>query len=104
MEIQSLRRYVFSSCVVAAMLAGCGGSQPPMPVPGTTPQSPGFTVPANSAQLLYVTEYTSNTVLVYDARAKNPEPKESITIGVNEPFGDCFDGECAGQLVHDWPG
>lgn len=93
MMISGFGRYALTCCVAAAMLAGCGGSQPPMPVPGTMPQSPRFTMPVDSAQLLYVSEYTSNTVLVYDARAKNPEPKESITIGVNEPSGDCVDGE-----------
>jgi hypothetical protein len=91
--LSSFGRYALTSCAAAAMLAGCGGSQPPMPVPGTMPQSPRFTVPADSAQLVYVTEYTRNTVLVYDARARNPQPKEAITIGVNEPFGDCLDGE-----------
>jgi hypothetical protein len=33
-------RYALSSCVAAAMLAGCGGSQPPIGAPGAMPQSP----------------------------------------------------------------
>ena len=32
-------RYVLSSCVAAAMLAGCGGSQPPIETAGTTAQT-----------------------------------------------------------------
>ena len=34
-----ISRYVLSSCVVAAMLAGCGGSPPPVSAPGALPQS-----------------------------------------------------------------
>jgi DNA-binding beta-propeller fold protein YncE len=96
MKISPLCCRALSICALPAMLAGCGGSQPPISAPGAIPESLGFTAPPDSRQLLYVTEYTRNTVLVYDARAKNPEPKESITIGVNEPSRDCFDG--AGTL------
>ena len=35
-------RYTLSSCVAVAMLAGCGGSQPPIGAPGAMPQSPAF--------------------------------------------------------------
>ncbi|MGA9017366.1 MAG: hypothetical protein WB438_00305 [Candidatus Cybelea sp.] len=31
--------YALSSCVAAAMLAGCGGSQPPIGAPGAMPQT-----------------------------------------------------------------
>lgn len=34
-----LSRMALCSCVAVAMLAGCGGSQPPMGTPGTIPQS-----------------------------------------------------------------
>ena len=34
-----LSRYALSSCVAAAMLAGCGGSQPPIGAPVAMPQS-----------------------------------------------------------------
>jgi uncharacterized repeat protein (TIGR03803 family) len=33
-------RTTLSSCVAAAMLAGCGGSQPPIAAPGAMPQAP----------------------------------------------------------------
>jgi len=39
MKSIDLGRYALSSCVVAAMLAGCGGSQPPIAAPGAMPQS-----------------------------------------------------------------
>ena len=36
-------RITLSSCVAAAMLAGCGGSQPPIGAPGAVPQAPAST-------------------------------------------------------------
>jgi hypothetical protein len=36
MESLGLSRYALSSCVVAAVLAACGGSQPPIAAPGAT--------------------------------------------------------------------
>jgi len=35
----NLGRYALSSCVATALLAACGGSQPPIGAPGATPQS-----------------------------------------------------------------
>ena len=35
-----ISHYAISSCVAAALLAGCGGSQPPIGVPGAMPQTP----------------------------------------------------------------
>jgi hypothetical protein len=35
----NLRRYALCSCAAAVMLAGCGGSQPPIAASGTMPQS-----------------------------------------------------------------
>jgi hypothetical protein len=34
MKSLDFSRYALSSCVAAAMLAGCGGSQPPIGAPG----------------------------------------------------------------------
>ena len=38
MQISLFTRYALS-CVAAAMLAGCGGSQPPIGAPGAMPES-----------------------------------------------------------------
>jgi hypothetical protein len=91
----SLSRYALRSCVVVAMLAGCGGSQPPIGAPGAMPQSltesPEYT---RSGPLLYVVEYGfGGSVLIYDARAKDPSPKASISEGLNNPVGDCLGGQ-----------
>ena len=34
MSVSDFSRYALTSCAAAAMLAGCGGSQPPIGVPG----------------------------------------------------------------------
>ena len=41
--------YAFSSCAAAAMLVGCGGSQPPIGAPGAMPQSNAIARPVSSA-------------------------------------------------------
>ena len=38
MRIPGLGRYALTSCVAAAIFAGCGGSQPPIGAPGAMPQ------------------------------------------------------------------
>jgi uncharacterized repeat protein (TIGR03803 family) len=43
----ALKRYVFSICATA-LLAGCGGSQPPIGAPGAMPQSLSIAGPASS--------------------------------------------------------
>jgi hypothetical protein len=39
-------RYALTSCVATAMLAGCGGSQPPIGAPGAMPQTAAITTRA----------------------------------------------------------
>ncbi len=46
MKVNLFARYVLS-CVAAAMLAGCGESQPPIGAPGPMPQGPSFSATAN---------------------------------------------------------
>ncbi|MGC1333809.1 MAG: hypothetical protein WA812_00340 [Candidatus Cybelea sp.] len=48
MTILSFGRYALSG-VAVAMLAGCGGSQPPIGAPGATPQTSALAAGANSA-------------------------------------------------------
>jgi hypothetical protein len=47
-------RYALTSCVAAAMLAGCGGSQPPIGAPATMPLATRRPVRPPNASLLYV--------------------------------------------------
>ena len=39
MSVWDFRRSVFGICAAAALLEGCGGSQPPIGAPGAVPQS-----------------------------------------------------------------
>jgi hypothetical protein len=95
-------RYALSSSMAAAMLAGCGGSQPPIGAPGAMTfqaselgrarESSGYKV---TAPLLYVTNYSAayNNVTVYSANAKDPAPLATISDSVDTPSGDCIDGQ-----------
>jgi uncharacterized repeat protein (TIGR03803 family) len=47
MRRANLSYYAISSCVAAALLAGCGGSQPPIGAPGALPQTSGLAARAN---------------------------------------------------------
>src|ERR1700691_2259068 len=52
--------YVLSACAAAAMLAGCGGSQPPIGAPGALPQT------ANSGgDVIYAINDSQTLVLTY---------------------------------------
>jgi hypothetical protein len=98
--------------VAAAMLAGCGGSQPPVGAPGAIPVSsfpgiPSLREPHSkgaasrdykvSPGLLYVAlsgiRAPYDQVNVYDTRAKNPSPLATITDGVSYPQSACMDSD-----------
>ena len=89
-----------SSCVAAAMLAGCGGSQQPIGAPGAMPlqtselrpalQNLGYKV---TAPLLYATNVGYEDVTVYRATAKDPAPLATISDGLEIPTSACIDGQ-----------
>jgi sugar lactone lactonase YvrE len=103
-------RYALTSCVAAAILAGCGGSQPPSGAPGAMPQTSATATHTPrwsalkprarglgykaTAPLLYVANYTVayDDVRVYRADAKNPGPLATISYGIDTPTGACIDG------------
>jgi sugar lactone lactonase YvrE len=112
MQMRSLGfgRFALSSCAAAAMLAGCGGSQPPIgaqhamlqtsalathaapswsaPKPGARSQGYKATAP-----LLYATNVGNTNVTVYRASAKDPGPLATITDSLTNPVGACIDGQ-----------
>ncbi len=97
MEMEThLKRYVVSMSA-AALLAGCGGSQLPVGMPGAMPQSriatPSSTDYTVTGPLLYVTNYPYNSVTVYHANGKDPAPIATISDGLNAPSGDCLDSQ-----------
>jgi|HubBroStandDraft_6_1064221.scaffolds.fasta_scaffold55194_4 sugar lactone lactonase YvrE len=106
--------------VAAAVLAGCGGSQPPIgasaataiqsqmrfgltstPVLKLTLPSPGYEV---TAPLLYAVNTGNFNVTVYRAKAKNPTALATISEGLNVPFGACMDGQGTLYVTNEPPG
>jgi streptogramin lyase len=82
-----------SSCVAAAMLAACGGSQPSAGLPaGAAPPATlhQSVVGDGSMPLLYVSENTLGKIDVYDARKYGAGPVAEITDGVADPVGLCI--------------
>jgi len=85
-------RVALTMGVAAALLAGCGGSQPPIGAPGATPQGHGVAVRAkhgsSSGDLLYITGGRTNQVYVFTY----PEGKHVQTLfGLENPSGECVD-------------
>jgi hypothetical protein len=106
MQMRSLDfgRYALSSCVAAAMLAGCGASQPPIVAPNFLQKSfqsretvksssvmPTYKV---SGPLLYVASFdeTLTPLRIYKTNAKDPKPIGQISKDIDNSGGDCIDG------------
>ena len=99
MRIPRVSRYALSSCVAAAMLSGCGGSQPPIVIaPGAVPQSAAIpraahsrswmAPEAQSEDLIYVTHEYATDVSVYSY------PTGMLVGSLSNPdntIGDCVD-------------
>ena len=116
--IVSSRCYAVSVGAAVALLAGCGGSQPPIGAPAVMPQNRATVTKADrsgswilpgarnkdprttykiSGPLLYATNQFNSTnwdgVTIYQADAKDPAPLAKISDGLELPFGECIDGE-----------
>ncbi len=96
MRIWDFSRSAFGICAVGAMLAACGGSQPPIGAPGAMPQSPSITTyaahrgswvlpEAASEDLLYVSDVTGVHVFSSEGNARRGFN------GFAEPQGLCTD-------------
>ncbi len=97
MRSLGLGRYALSSCAAAALLAGCGGSQPSIGAPGALPLSPAigqyadgsgsWMLPeAKGEDLLYVSNVYTVTVYSY------PRGRHVGTLrGFYRPIGECSD-------------
>jgi hypothetical protein len=118
MRSLGLSRHALCSCVAAVMLAGCGGSQPPIGAPDAMPQSQASVIATHAAHgkswmppqasrqadteykvtgpLLYVTNFDSppyGGVTIYDAKESNPVPIAVINTEIFQPNGDCIDAD-----------
>jgi sugar lactone lactonase YvrE len=91
MKRSAFGRYALSICAAVAMLAGCGGSQPPIGALGAMPQSVTKTAQdAPSGALLYISnDGDQHDITVYPAGAKDPSPVETISTDLEQPVGMC---------------
>ncbi len=106
MKSQELARSAISACAVVVMLAGCGGSPPPIGAPGTMPPNLGAqrsALPAlrdkgvswmahdaaHATKLLYVGNSESD-VLVFSGFPEKPKIVGTLT-GFAGPLGMCVD-------------
>jgi hypothetical protein len=104
MRIVGLSRAALGISIAAALLAGCGGSQPPIGAPGSMPQSRAIATHAAHGKswmlpeaerepLLYVSAY-ANHVYVYSYKTLKPVGK----LG----FADRLEGICADARGNIW--
>src|SRR5580704_9380706 len=87
MKLAEFGGYALSICA-AALLAGCGGSQPPIGALGAMPSRPATISGGSSSALLYISSPSNGNVyfLTY------PKGKLVGTLtGFQEPFGLCSD-------------
>ena len=102
MKIPGLNRWALTTCAAAATLTGCGGSQPPIGMPGAMPQSRAITTHTDrgaswmsadakgKSELLYVSDGATNDVYVYDYPKGTEVGKLT---GFNYPDGQCVDAQ-----------
>jgi hypothetical protein len=97
MSISAFSRYALTGCVAVAMLAGCGGSQPPIGALGALPQSSAIAMhaarggswmllEANSQDLLYVSNEAGTDLFVFTLRG---EEAGRIKLAGGSPAGLC---------------
>jgi hypothetical protein len=98
MKSLGLGRFALAIGVAAAMLAGCGGSQPPIGAPGAMPQTSASATHADRGtswmlseakkikELLYAGD--GGDVYVYDLKAGT---LVGTLTGFNNTYGDCVD-------------
>ena len=105
MRSRELSRFALSACVATVILAGCGGSQPPIGAPGllhnvsqgskiVRAQSVGQAYKM-SGPLLYVASYaeTLEPLAIYNAKTDDPEPIATISKDIDNSSGTCIDGD-----------
>ena len=102
MKSLDFRRCALSSGVAVAMLAACGGSQPPIGAPGAIPQTSALATRAERGKSWMLPE-AKNSDLLYVAASQNgqngsayvytyPQGRFVGTLtGFARPFGECAD-------------
>jgi hypothetical protein len=97
MKISILCCRALSFCALPSLLAGCGGSQPPLGAPGAMPlqSAQSSRQYEHTSPLLYVTNFSAdyNDVKIYHANAKDPNPLAIITNDIDTPADGCLDAQ-----------
>jgi hypothetical protein len=101
MKLSAFGCFALTSCVAAATLAGCGGSQPPIGGSGAMPQTlasaahaergKSWMLPGTSSEsLIYVATHDSSAIRIYSY----PDGKSAgmLTIPTAPGGGECVDG------------
>ena len=60
-----------------------------------------FDAKKKKSALIYVANFSSNNVTVYDPKTNDPSPIEAISDGVLEPSGDCLDKKGTLYVVNE---
>ena len=89
--MKTLAHYALSIGAAVALLAGCGGSQPTLGIPGAIPHTriaQSVAPKPNNNALLYVSDQESNKVFIYSY--PDLQLRGTIT-GLSGPSGLCID-------------
>lgn len=68
MGISGFGRYAVSGCVAVAMLAGCGGSQPPVGAPDAMPQTSAIATHADRGKSWMLSEAKQHDLMGIPAK------------------------------------
>jgi len=103
MRASGFSRHAFSSCVTAAMLAGCGGSQPPIGASDEAVTHPSIHAFDGSSWIsrdanpnhpwLYVASNSNNKIDIYDVQKLRLKRIGQVTDEIDQPAGISVDGK-----------
>jgi hypothetical protein len=107
MRISGLSRHALFSCVAVAMLAGCGGSQPPIGASGAMPQSRAIAQArahrASSGALIYATGGCGGTCILSYPQGKLVGQIATGGAAVcSDGQGNVFISAVEGDLVYEY--
>ena len=92
MKIFGVGYFALGICTLATTLQACEAALPVGARGAVAPRILDRMPLAHSDSLLYVAEGSGRSVLIYNARAKDPAPESMITEGLNFPQAVCIDG------------
>jgi hypothetical protein len=91
-------RGVLGRFAAAALLAGCGGSQPPVAAQTWQSDLSGVPAPTPAKKGIYVSEYSSYTSAIYGYRQNNSKNRPPIC-SENAPYADNIAVDAKGNVI-----